>query len=252
MILKNQVAVMTGAGSGFGQAIAELFAAEGARVVLADIDATKGEHVAGALRAQGHDALFFETDVGTSASVKALVEATLQAFGRIDILVNNAGVSHAAKPMFEVTEAAFDHVFRVNVKSIYLTALHVVPVLRQQKSGTIINIASAAANRPRPGLVWYCGSKGAVVTITRAMALELAADKIRVNAINPTMGATGLLSTFMGQEDTPANREPFIKGIPLGRFVEPRDVANAALFLAGSSSEFLTGVCLDVDGGRSV
>jgi 3-oxoacyl-[acyl-carrier protein] reductase len=167
-------------------------------------------------------------------------------------MVNNAGISHANQPMLNVSEEEFDRIFQVNVKSIYHSAIHCVPIFRRQGGGSFINVASTAGVRPRPGLTWYNGSKGAVIILTKSMAVELAPEKIRVNAINPVMGETGLLTTFMGADDTPQNRLRFVSGIPLGRFSRPSDVANAAVFLAEPSSEFLTGVCLEVDGGRCV
>jgi 3-oxoacyl-[acyl-carrier protein] reductase len=180
-----------------------------------------------------------------------MVEAALEDFGGLDILVNNAGVSHRNQPMLEVDEATFDRVYAVNVKSLYLTARACVPILRQQGGGAILNIASTAAARPRPGLTWYNGTKGAAIKLTRSIAAELAPEGIRVNAINPVIGETGLTATFMGG-DTPEFRRKFVATIPLGRMSRPLDVANAALFLCSPEAEFLTGVCLDVDGGRSI
>jgi 3-oxoacyl-[acyl-carrier protein] reductase len=243
------VAIVTGGGSGFGEAIAKAYAAEGARIVIADIDPANGGRVATEL---GAAAVFCPTDVSKSADMQALVAAALRHFGRVDIMVNNAGISHANRPMLSVTEEQFDRIFAVNVKSVYLSAIHCVPVFRQQGGGCFINIASTAAIRPRPGLTWYNGSKGAVVTLTKSMAAELAADRIRVNAINPVLAETPLLTTFMGVADTPENRVRFLATIPLGRLGRPSDVANAALFLADPASEFVTGVCLEVDGGRCI
>ena len=180
-----------------------------------------------------------------------LVKATLDRYGWLDIVVNNAGITHVNGPMLEVSEALFDRVFAVNVKSIYLSALHTVPVFRRQGGGCIINTASTAGLRPRPGLVWYNGSKGAAITLTKAMAVELAPDKIRVNALCPVAGDTPLLASFMGG-DTPENRKKFIATIPLGRLSTPRDMANAALYLASDEAEFITGVALEVDGGRCI
>jgi 3-oxoacyl-[acyl-carrier protein] reductase len=182
----------------------------------------------------------------------ALVAAALARFGQIDIMVNNAGMSHANRPMLEVDEAFFDRLFAVNVKSLYLSAVHCVPVFRRQRRGCFINIGSTAAVRPRPGLTWYNGSKGAVTLITKSMAVELAPDNIRVNAINPALAETPLLSTFMGVADTAENRARFLASIPLGRLCQPSDVAQAAVFLADPASNFVTGVCLEVDGGRCI
>lgn len=252
MRLENQVAIVTGAASGFGAQIAETFTAEGARVVLADLDAARGEALAAALRGRGPGAVFQRVDVARDADWAALVAAALQAFGRIDTVVNNAGISHRNRPMLEVDEAEFDRLFAVNVKSVYLSARHVVPVFRRQGAGNVINIGSTAAVRPRPGLTWYSGSKGAVALLTKAMAVELAPERIRVNALHPALAETPLLETFLGATDSPATRARFLPSIPLGRFGRPRDVANAALFLADPAAEFITGVCLEVDGGRCI
>jgi 3-oxoacyl-[acyl-carrier protein] reductase len=252
MRLAQQVAIVTGGASGFGEEICRQYCAQGARVVIADINQALGEKTTQALRAAGHEAEFVRTDVTKDADMANLVAAALARFGRLDIMVNNAGISHANQPMLNVREAEFDRIFQVNVKSIYLSAMHCVPVFRQQKRGCFINIGSTAAVRPRPGLTWYNGSKGAVVMITKSMAVELAPDGIRANAINPAIADTPLLTTFMGAEDTAANRARFTASIPLGRLGRSSDVANAAVFLAEPSSEFITGVCLEVDGGRCI
>ncbi len=253
MRLQGKVAIVTGGGSGFGEGIAKRFAEEGARVVVNDIDEKGGARVAAEIEAaQGQgSAVFLRADVAVSADVARLVRHALERYGRLDIMVNNAGITHVNGPMLEVSEALFDRVFAVNVKSIYLAALHVVPVFRKQGGGVFINTASTAGLRPRPGLVWYNGSKGAAITITKAMAVELAPDKIRVNALCPVAGDTPLLGSFMGG-DTPENRKKFIASIPLGRLSTPRDIANAALYLASDEAEFITGVALEVDGGRCV
>ncbi len=248
MRLKDKVALVTGAASGFGEGIVKLYAAEGARVMVADMNAEGAARVAGGL---GHHAASVGGDVSKGADVRAMVEATVARFGRLDIVVNNAGTTHRNKPLLEVTEAEFDRVYDVNVKSIYWMAQAAVPVFRRQGSGgAFINIASTAGIRPRPGLVWYNGSKGAVNIITHAMAIELAPDNIRVNAVCPVIGATGLLEQFMGVPDTPENRAKFIGSIPLGRMSTPADIANACLWLAEEASSFITGVLLPVDGGR--
>ncbi len=251
MRLKDKVALVTGAGSGFGEGIAKLFAREGASVVVADINDNGGRTVAAQIDQAGGTAVFVHADVTRPVDVKAMVEAAVGAYGRLDVLVNNAGYSHVNQPMVEVSEEDFDRTYAVNVKAIYLAAREAVPLFRKQGGGCIVNTSSTAALRPRPGLVWYNGSKGAVNTITKAMALELADDKIRVNAVCPVIGATGMLETFMGQPDTPELRQKFIDTVPLGRMSRPEDVANAVLFLAGDEGEFLTGVCLPVDGGRT-
>ena len=250
--LQGLVAIVTGGGSGFGENISGAFTAQGARVMVADLNRPSGERVDQALKQQGHAADFCPIEVSRSADWANLVKATLAAFGRIDVVVNNAGVSHANQPMLNISEEEFDRLYAVNVKSIYLSAKHCVPVFRRQGGGSFINIASTAAVRPRPGLSWYNGSKGAVVLLTKSFAVELAPDKIRANAINPAIADTPLLTTFMGAADTPENRARFIASIPLGRLCEPADVANAAVFFADPASAFITGTCLEVDGGRCI
>ena len=252
MRMKDMVAIVTGGGSGFGEGICQMYAAQGAKVVVADINSENGERVAAALRAGGSDAHFCAADVSKTSDMKMLVESALAHYDRLDVMVNNAGISHANQPMLNVSEEQFDRIFQVNVKSIYLSAVHCVPVFRRQGGGCLINVASTAGIRPRPGLAWYSGSKGAVITLTKSMAIELAPDKIRVNAINPVMGETALLTTFMGKEDTPENRAGFIATIPLGRMSRPSDIANAAVFFADPASELVTGVCMEVDGGRCI
>ena len=250
--MPNLVAIVTGGGSGFGEAIAQRFAAEGARVVIADFNPGAGERVVADLRARGHAAEFCRTDVSVSADMGHLVAFAVERFGRLDVMVTNAGISHPNGPMLNVSEADFDRLYQVNVKSIYLSAVHCVPVFRRQGGGGFINIGSTAAVRPRPGLSWYNGSKGAVVLLTKSLAVELAPDKIRANAINPAIADTPLLTTFMGAPDTPENRARFLASIPLGRLCQPSDVANAAVFFADPASEFVTGTCLEVDGGRCI
>ena len=248
MRLEGKVAVVTGAASGFGEGIATLFAAEGARVVVADVNDNAGRTVADRI---GDSALFVHADVSRDADVAGMIGVAREKFGRVDVLVNNAGWTHDNQPMLDVTEEDFDRVFAVNVKSIYLGAKHAVPTMREQGGGVIINVASTAGLRPRPGLTWYNGSKGAVITLTKSMAVELAPDRIRVCGINPVVGETGLTAKFMGG-DTPEKRAQFISTIPLGRMSTPRDVAVAALFLCSDEAEFLTGSSIDVDGGRLV
>jgi|JI10StandDraft_1071094.scaffolds.fasta_scaffold403785_2 3-oxoacyl-[acyl-carrier protein] reductase len=251
MRLADKVAIVTGAGSGFGEGIATRFAAEGARVVVNDVDSANGERVAAAIRLAGGQATFVRADVSRGDDVKALLQATLATYGRLDIQINNAGVSHRNQSMLTVPEDEFDRVYAVNVKSLYWTAQHMAPHFRDNGGGVFINIASTGGVRPRPGLVWYNGTKGAVIVTSRAMAVELAPHRIRVNVINPVAGDTPLLATFMG-EDTPEIRAKFVSTIPLGRFSQPRDIANAALFLASDEADFITGACLEVDGGRCV
>ncbi|MEW5881634.1 MAG: SDR family oxidoreductase [Pseudomonadota bacterium] len=252
MRLQNKVAIVTGGASGFGRGIAERFAAEGCAVIVNDLAREAGERVAAAIRAAGGRAQFAHGDVSKGADVKGLLDAALAHFGRLDIVVNNAGTTHRNRPLLEVDEATFDRVYAVNVKSIYWTAQHMVPYFRTQGGGCFVNIASTAGVRPRPGLVWYNGSKGAVIVTSKAMAAELGPDRIRVNCVNPVIGETGLLEDFMGMPDTPENRRKFLATIPLGRFSRPLDVANACLYLASDEAEFVTGACLEVDGGRCV
>jgi 3-oxoacyl-[acyl-carrier protein] reductase len=249
MRLAGKIALVTGAASGFGAEIARTFAREGANVVLLDLNGAGVQEVAAAI---GPEALAVAADVTSARDVGAAVEAGLARHGRLDIVVNNAGWTHRNRPLLEVSEAEFDKVYAVNVKSIYLMMQAVVPVMRRQGGGTIINIGSTAGIRPRPGLTWYNGSKGAVHVLSRSMAAELAPDKIRVNCVAPVIGETGLLESFMGVPDTPQNRAKFIATIPLGRMSRPRDVANGCLYLASDEAEFVTGVVLEVDGGRDV
>jgi len=249
MRLENKTALVTGAASGFGAGIAETFAREGAKVAVVDINETGARTIAEGI---GQSALPIACDVANGVSVKAAVTAACEVFGKLDIVVNNAGVSHKNSAMLDIDEAEFDRVFAVNVKSIFQMAHAAVPVMRQQGGGVIINITSTAGLRPRPGLTWYNGSKGAANVITKTMAVELAPDNIRVCGIAPVIGQTALLETFMGVPDTPENRKKFLATIPLGRMSQPRDIANAALHLASDDSDFLTGLIMEVDGGRCV
>ena len=249
MRLAGKVAIVTGAASGFGRGIAEAFVREGAKVVVADLD---GEGALRVVRELGEGAVATRTDVTVRTDVEAMVGTALEVHGGLDILVNNAGYTHRNKPLLEVTEAEFDRIYAVNVKAIYLATMAAVPAMEARGGGVIINTASTAGVRPRPGLTWYNGSKGAAITLTKSMAAELAPRRIRVNAINPVIGETGMLEQFMGVPDTPENRARFIATIPLGRMSRPADIANAALFLADPASEFITGVAIEVDGGRCV
>ncbi|WP_293858650.1 glucose 1-dehydrogenase [uncultured Alsobacter sp.] len=245
--LNGKVAIVTGAGQGFGQGIAETFAREGAIVAVVDIDIEKARAVA---RGMG-DALALQCDVSKASDVEACVATTLNSHGRVDIVVNNAGISHRNQPMLDVGEEEFDRVFAVNVKSIYLFARAAVPVMRRQGGGVILNIGSTAGIRPRPGLTWYNASKGAVNLMSKSMAVELAPDRIRVNAIAPVAGETPLLATFMG-EDTPEKRAAFRASIPWGRLSTPDDIAKAAVYLCSDDAEMVTGEVLQVDGGRCI
>ena len=252
MRLENKVAVVTGAGSGFGAGIASRFAEEGARVVAADINGDAAARIVDVIRDAGGTAMAVSADVSKGDDMATIIASAVDAFGALDVVVNNAGTTHKNRPMLEVDEETYDRVFAVNVKSVYQSAIHAVPVFRRQGHGNFINIASTAGIRPRPGLTWYAASKGAVITMTKSMAVELAPDNIRANAINPVVSATGLLKDFLPGEDTPEIRAQFVATIPLGRMSTPRDVAAACLFLASEDAEFLTGVCLEVDGGRCI
>ncbi len=249
MRLKDQVAIVTGAASGFGAEIARQYIAEGAKVAVADINGAGAQAVAAAL---GTNAIAVTCDVTKRADIDALVKTTVDRFGKLDIVVNNAGWTHKNQPLLDVDEATFDRVYDINVKSIFFMVHAVVPLMRKQRSGVILNVGSTAGIRPRPGLTWYNSSKGAVNLMSKSLAVELGADNIRVNAICPVMGATGLLESFMGMPDTPENRKKFIATIPMGRLSTPLDIAKAAVFLASDDAEFITGVEFPVDGGRTV
>ena len=248
MKLEGKVAIVTGAASGFGEATARLFAENGARVAIADLAEEKAEAVA---RSIGADKAFaVRTDVSSRADIDRLLAEVNRRFGSPDIIVNNAGYTHRNRPLMEVDEATFDRLFSVNVKSIYHMVQAAAPAMRDHGGGVILNVGSTAGIRPRPGLTFYNASKGAVNLMSKSLAVELAPWKIRVNAICPVMGVTGMLADFMGVEDTPENRAKFIATIPLGRLSEGRDVAEAARYRA--SAEFITGVELPVNGGRTV
>jgi 3-oxoacyl-[acyl-carrier protein] reductase len=248
MRLKDKVAIITGAASGFGEGMAKRFAEEGAKIVVADLNARGAERVAGEI---GQNAIAVTTDVSLRSEVDEMVYAAKSAFGRIDIMVNNAGYTHNNGDMLKVEENTFDLITAINMKAIYFSTLAVVPIMERQGGGAIITTASTAGLRPRPGLTWYNASKGWAITATKSMAVELAPRKIRVNCICPVAGETGMLAQFMG-EDTPERRAQFKSVIPLGRFSTPLDIANAALWLASDEAEFITGVALEVDGGRCV
>lgn len=250
--LAGKVAVVTGGGSGFGEGIAHTFAREGAAVMVADLNLDAANRVAAAIRDAGGKAGAVRADVSQGDDVAAMRDATLAAFGDVHCVVNNAGTTHRNKPILEVTEEDFDRVYAVNVKSIYWAAHHFISHFRRRGGGNFVNVASTAGIRPRPGLVWYNGSKGAVIVASKAMAAELGPDNIRVNCVNPVIGATGLLEQFMGLPDTPENRAKFLATIPMGRMSTPQDVANACLYLASDEASFITGTCIEVDGGRCV
>jgi len=244
--LSGKTAIVTGGASGFGAGIVRKFVAEGARVIIADINGEAAAALAKELGAIAH-----QVDVSSDSSVNDLAGTAIGRFGRLDILVNNAGVSHMPAPLDSISEPDFDRVFAVNMKSVFLTARHLVPHFKANKRGAILNVASTAAVSPRPRLSWYNASKGWMVTATKSMAIELAPLGVRVNAINPVAGETPLLKTFMG-EDTPEMRAKFLATIPLGRFSTPEDMGNAACFLCSDEASMITGVALEVDGGRVI
>jgi len=246
MQLQGKTALVTGGGSGFGAGIARAFTDAGARVAVADIDAEAAEAVADTL-----GAVAVVADVGTEEGVAHMAATSLGTLGHLDILVNNAGVTHLPAPMEDISEAEFDRVFRVNAKSVYLTARQLVPEMKRRGRGTILNIASTAGLSPRPRLTWYNASKGWMITATKSMAVELAPAGIRVNALCPVAGETPLLKSFLG-EDTPEMRARFLATIPLGRFSTPQDLGAAAVFLCSDAAAMLTGVALEVDGGRCI
>lgn len=249
MRLQGKTALVTGAASGFGKGIAETFAREGAKVAVVDLNEAGAQAVAAEL---GGDAIAIACDVSKGDQVEAAVQAARAAFGRLDIVVNNAGWTNPNRPLMETDEATYRKILDINVMSIFHMTKSCVPVWRDQGGGVMINVGSTAGIRPRPGLTWYNSSKGAVNLMSRSLAVELAPDNIRVNCIAPVMGATGLLEQFMGVPDTPENRERFIATIPMGRLSQPRDIANAALYLASDEADFITGVVLEVDGGRTI
>jgi 3-oxoacyl-[acyl-carrier protein] reductase len=248
MKLKDKLAIVTGGGSGFGEGIVRKFVTEGARVLVADRDKAAAERVAGSLPGK---TVAIVADISTESGFAAVMQKIQSEFGGLDILVNNAGVGHTPQPLETVTDEVFDRIANVNMRSIYLGAKAVVPYFKQRKYGVILNVASTGGISPRPNLTWYNASKGWVITATRAMAVELAPFGIRVNAINPVAGETPLLKTFMGQ-DTPEIRAKFLATIPIGRFSKPEDIGNAAAFLCSDEASMITGVAMEVDGGRCI
>jgi len=248
MRLEGKTALVTGGASGFGAGIVRKFLTEGARVAIADINAGAAQDLASEL---GGQAFAVTVDVSSNDSVAAMAKIVLERFDGLDILVNNAGITHLPAPMEEISEDDFDRVFAVNAKSVFLTARHFVPVMKQKRAGAILNVASTAGVSPRPRLSWYNSSKGWMITATKSMAVELAPSGVRVNAINPVAGETPLLKSFMG-EDTPEIRARFLSTIPLGRFSTPEDMANAACFLCSDEAAMITGVAMEVDGGRCI
>ena len=246
MRLKNKIAIVTGGGSGFGAGIVKKFIQEGAKVVVADINLENAEKVA---MASGGFAV--EVDVSNSLSFKNMVDKTLEKFGKIEIMVNNAGITHLPNSMENISEAEFDKIFAVNSKSVFFSAKYLVPKMTSIGGGNILNVASTAGISPRPNLSWYNATKGWMISATKAMAIELASKRIRVNALAPVAGETPLLKSFMGG-DTPEKREKFLSTIPIGRFSTPNDMGNAACFLCSEEASMITGVVLEVDGGRCI
>ena len=246
MRLKNKIAIVTGGGSGFGAGIVKKFIQEGAKVVVADINLENAEKVA--MDSGGFDV---EVDVSNSLSFKNMVDKTLEKFGKIEIMVNNAGITHLPNSMENISEAEFDKIFAVNSKSVFFSAKYLVPKMTSIGGGNILNVASTAGISPRPNLSWYNATKGWMISATKAMAIELASKKIRVNALAPVAGETPLLKSFMGG-DTPEKREKFLSTIPIGRFSTPNDMGNAACFLCSEEASMITGLLLQVDGGRCI
>jgi 3-oxoacyl-[acyl-carrier protein] reductase len=252
MRLENKVALITGAGSGIGRATAELFAREGAKVAVVDLSPESGEVTVEAIRELGGDATFVRADVSAAADVQDMIQQTVRKYGRLDILFNNAGVPMGATPIEEVDDDFFDKVMAVNVRSVHLGVKHAVPVMKQQGGGVILNTASTAGIRPRPGLSAYAASKGAVISLTKALALELAPFKIRVVSINPVATDTPMLPEFFGSADPVEARKRFTASVPLGRLNRPDDIAHAALYLASDEAFMVTGTAFEVDGGRDI
>ena len=253
MRLKNKVAIVTGGASGFGEGIVKRFAKEGAHVLVADINIEGAKKVASEINKDGGNAIACRVDVSDSQQTKEMIDRSCEAFGKLDILIQNAAIGMRPTPLVETSEEEFDTLFNVNVKSVYLGAVHSVPIFRKQKSaGVIINTVSTAAIRPRPGLTAYNATKGSLVTMTKGLSLELAPDNIRVNGLCPVAGDTAMLDGFLGDGPKDESYTRFVSTVPLGRLCKPRDMANAALYLASEEADFITGVMLEVDGGRCV
>ncbi|UWR25523.1 SDR family oxidoreductase [Sulfitobacter sp. S223] len=248
MRLQGKTVIVTGGASGFGAGIVRKFVSEGAQVMIADLNTALAEDLR---QEMGAHAIVSTANVADNASVEAMTKQAMTAWGHIDILVNNAGVTHLPSPMEQVSEEDFDRVFAVNCKSVYLTAHHIVPLMKERGQGNILNLASTAGVSPRPNLSWYNASKGWMNNATKGMAVELAPSGVRVNALNPVAGETPLLKSFLG-EDTPEMRAKFLSTIPLGRFSTPEDMGNAACFLCSDEASMITGVCMEVDGGRCI
>lgn len=248
MRLQNKTAIVTGGASGFGAGIVRKFHAEGARVLIGDLNVDMAQALATEL---GQGVELIRCNVADGADVQKMADHAMSLWGQIDVLVNNAGITHLPAAMEDISEDDFDKVLAVNVKSVFLTAKSIVPVMKAQGNGAILNVASTAGVSPRPKLSWYNASKGWMNNATKGMAVELAPQGVRVNALNPVAGETPLLKSFMG-EDTPEMRAKFLSTIPLGRFSTPEDMGNAACFLCSDEASMITGVCMEVDGGRCI
>lgn len=251
MKLKEKVSVVTGGGSGFGKSIARLFAKEGSKIIINDINDETGNNTVKSINNSGGKAFYINGDVSTEKCWNEIKDVALDKFGKVSVVVNNAGFTHKNQSMFTVDEDTFDKMYAINVKSLFWSSKVLVPII-DSIGASFITIASVSGLRPRPGLVWYAGSKAAAIVTSKAMAVELAPRKIRVNCVNPVISPTGLIEKFMGMENTEENREKFLGTIPLGRMAKPEDVANAALYFASDEAEFITGASIEVDGGRSV
>jgi len=253
MRLANKVAIVTGAGSGFGRGSAILFAKEGAKVVIADINDAGGKETVDTIKSNGGEAIFVHTDISKVSDAENLIKTTKDKFGKIDILFNNAGMPHRPIPVEELDESLWDRIFAVNVKGIFLMAKYAVPVMKQAGKGVIINLASISGVKPRPGNSAYATSKAAAIHLTKSLAVELASSNIRVNAINPVAGDTPMLAQLLEEGvDLKKQKEMLLSGIPLGRLCQPEDIAYAAVYLASDESSLLTGSCINVDGGRGI
>jgi 3-oxoacyl-[acyl-carrier protein] reductase len=257
MKLSNKVALITGSGSGMGRASAILFSQEGARISIVDVDRKGGEQTVEMVKQKGGDAIFIQADVSKASDVERMIKATLDKYGRLDILLNNAGIPMSFTPVEEVREDLWDRIIDINVKGIFLGCKYAVPIMKKQGGGVIINTASISGVRPRPGLCAYSTSKAAAIMLTKALAIELAPSKIRVNCINPVAAETPMLAKFIEEqgatgEKFEAGRKRFIDTVPMGRLAQPEDVAYAALYLASDEASLVTGASLDVDGGRGI
>ncbi|KAF2395981.1 oxidoreductase [Trichodelitschia bisporula] len=250
--LENKTAIITGGASGFGKATAIRFAEEGAAVLIGDLNADGATAVANSILSAGGKAVALRMDVTSAEDWEKAVGIVMERWGRLDVVVNNAGTTYRNKPTLDVTSEEFTRVFEVNVRSVYLSVRAAVPTMQKNGGGSIINVSSIGSVRPRPGLVWYNASKAAVTNATKGLAAEYGPQNIRINSLAPLLSGTGLFESFVGVPDTPENREKFIGNVPLGRLTDPNDVANTALFLASDEGKFITGVNLEIDGGRGV